>query len=623
MAQNNSVNVIGLDFDDIKNSLKTYLQSQSTLKDYNFDGSVINTLLDVLAYNTHYQAFYSNMVANEMFLDSALLRPSVVSHAKHLGYVPSSTRAAQAVVDVLLANPASSDTYIPRGSEFNGTNPAGSRYKFVNLDTVYADAGATGFFAVPIHEGTLRQITYIYNRDTRIGSYLIIPNDRADMSTLRVRVYKSVTDTTGISDVWTNGSDYLVLDSASKVYFLQEKDFGIYELYFGDGILGQQPETGNVVTIEYLETGGEAGNGVNAFTKSDPAISSIQFHADSVTGSTASVSFGGSAAENINSIKFNAPRFYQTGNRAVTENDYAALVFKRYPNVSSVNVYGGETVVPPQYGKVFIAVKPKSGGVLTNGEKVTIEQDIRKTNSIITIVPKIVDPDYIDLVVDTTITYDTDTLPIPAGLLKTLAQSYIYSYSQAKLEQFGADFYLSKMLEGLNNLHPSVLGVYSRLRMRKTVDAAVILKSKTYTFDFKNAFYNPHEGHIPVLSSNGFFHRDLLGVLREDCYLSDDSSGNVNVVRDNTDMPDETITVYPSVGMMDYDAGVVTLNSKFQPDITSTGSSAFPISVTVQPEITNLYATENQIIRINPVYTDSVKVTVTTETQEAALNSVR
>ena len=226
MAQNNTVNVVGLDFEDIKTSLKSYLQSQSTLKDYNFDGSVLNTLLDVLAYNTHYQAFYSNMVANEMFLDSALLRPSVVSHAKHLGYVPSSTKSSKALVDIILTNPASSDTYLPRGSEFSGTNPAGVRYKFVNLDTVYANAGATAFGSVSLYEGTIRRITYIYNRDTKIGSYLIIPNDKADMSTLTVKVYKSVTDTTGITDVWNNGSDYLTIDSTSKVYFLQEKDAG-------------------------------------------------------------------------------------------------------------------------------------------------------------------------------------------------------------------------------------------------------------------------------------------------------------------------------------------------------------------------------------------------------------
>jgi hypothetical protein len=278
MAQNNTVNVVGLDFEDIKQSLKTYLESQSNLKDYNFDGSVLNTLLDVLAYNTHYQAFYSNMVANEMFLDSALLRPSVVSHAKHLGYLPSSITASKGMVNVMLGITASADTYLARGTEFSGTNLEGTRYKFVNLDTVFADAGDNAIRNVELYEGTIRRVTYIYNRDTKIGSFLIIPNNKADIGTLKVRVYSSISDTTGIDDVWSLGTDYLTLTPTSKVYFLQEKEAGIYEVYFGDGILGQQPESGNVVSIEYVETNGEAGNGVVAFTKSgDASISSVEF----------------------------------------------------------------------------------------------------------------------------------------------------------------------------------------------------------------------------------------------------------------------------------------------------------------------------------------------------------
>jgi hypothetical protein len=622
MAQNNAVNVVGLDFEDIKASLKTYLQAQSTLKDYNFDGSVLNTILDVLAYNTHYQAFYSNMVANEMFLDSSLLRPSVVSHAKQLNYVPSSTTCSKAVVDVVLTSPASSDTYLSRGTEFSGTNPAGTRYKFVNLDTVYANAGATAFNSVTLCEGTLRRITYIYNRDTRIGSYLIIPNNKADTGTLTVRVYKSVTDTSGITDVWANGEDYLTVDSTSQVYFLQEKDAGIYEVYFGDGILGAQPESGNVVMIEYLETNGSDANGVNAFTKSDPAINYIQFHPDS-NGATDSVSYGGSDLEDITQIKYHAPKFYQTGNRAVTENDYAALVFKKYPNVSSVNVYGGETVVPPQYGKVFIAVKPKSGGVLTNSEKVALEQDIRKNNSVITITPKVIDPEYTDLVFDTTVTYNPGALSVSSGVLQTLVISYIFAYSRTKLEQFGQDFYYSQMLQGLNGIHTSILGVYSKIKMRKIVDAAVILKNRSHEFDFKNALYHPHDGHSSVIASNIFSHLDVAGVLRTDCTLQDDGSGILNILRPDPNSAGDYLTVYPSVGTVDYTNGVVRLNSKFVPDTTVNGTSAFPIIITVEPEITNIYANEHQILRINPAYTDSVSVTMRTETSAAALNSLK
>lgn len=616
MAQNNALNVLGLDFNEIKTSLKNYLQSQTVLKDYNFDGSVLSTILDVLAYNTHYQAFYSNMVANEMFLDSALLRPSVVSHAKHLGYVPSSTKAAKAVVNINLTTPASSDTYIARGTEFNGTNSSGSRYKFVNLETVYADAGASSFGGVSLYEGTIRRITYIYNRDTRIGSYLIIPNDKADISTLSVKVYKSTTDTSGISDLWEDGSTYLTLTSASKVYFLQEKEAGIYEVYFGDGILGQQPETGNVVSIEYLETNGSGGNGVNQFTKTDAAISSIEL-ADSNTES-----FGGSDLETVNSIKYNAPKFYQTGNRAVTEDDYAALVYKLYSNVSSVNVYGGETVTPPQYGTVFIAIKPKSGGLLTTSEKIDIENTLRKNNSIVTILPKVVDPEYIDILFDMTVVYNPSISSVSSGVLKTLFFAYIYGYSTTSVEQFGNNFYYSKLVDGLQNLHPSILGIYNKLKLRKTVDYANVSASGSYEFKFANKIYHPHDMHPPVVESNVFSHPNLNGEIVSDCFIKDDGSGKLNVVIDDPDNMGEYITVYPSVGTVDYGSGTVIVNSKFTPQITSSRIS-FPVSITVEPETTNIYASENKILRVNPVYTDSIVLTVSTETSAEANSVVR
>lgn len=617
MAQNNAINVLGLDFNEIKTSLKNYLQSQTVLKDYNFDGSVLSTILDVLAYNTHYQAFYSNMVANEMFLDSALLRPSVVSHAKQLGYVPSSTKAAKAVVNINLTTPASADTYIARGTEFNGINTAGSRYKFVNLETVYADAGSTSFSGVSLYEGTIRRITYIYNRDTRVGSYLIIPNDKADISTLTVKVYKSTTDTSGISDLWEDGSAYLTLTSTSKVYFLQEKEAGIYEVYFGDGILGQRPETGNVISIEYLETNGSGGNGVNQFTKTDAAISSIEL-ADSNTES-----FGGSDLETVSSIKYNAPKFYQTGNRAVTENDYAALVYKKYPNVSSVNVYGGETVIPPQYGTVFIAVKPKSGGVLTVSEKVDLENDLRKNSSIVTITPKVIDPDYIDLILDMNVIYDPSSVSINANVLKTLILAYTYGYSALNIEQFGKNFYYSKLSQGIQNIHSSIVGVYTKLKLRKSVDVSVITRSKSYTFNFGNKIYHPHDMHPPVVNSNKIIHKNLSGNLVYDCFVHDNGMGGLDVVIDDPDVMGQYIMVYPSVGTVDYQAGIVILNSRFAPDTSMNEGIAYPIAFTVELDTTNIYANENQIVRINPVYTDSVKVAVITETSAEANSVVR
>jgi hypothetical protein len=624
MAQNNSVNVVNIDFENIKQSLRDYLSSQTTLKDYDYDGSVINTLLDVLAYNTHYQAFYSNMVANEMFLDSALLRPSVVSHAKNLGYTPSSVKASKALVDIILGSTAGSDTYLSRGTEFSGTNPQGTRFKFVNLDTVFVDAGATTMNEVELYEGTIRRITYIYNRDTRLGSYLIIPNTKADTTTLKVTVRKSITDTTGINDVWSDGSSYIDLDSSSKVYFLQEKEAGIYELYFGDGVLGMQPETGNVVSIEYLETNGLDGNGVTSLTKTgDAAISYIQFTPDPVTGSTASASFGGSDPESISSIKYNAPKFYQTNSRAVTEDDYSSIVYKLYPNASSVSVYGGETVTPPRYGEVFIAIKPKSGGFLTSGEKKTLERQIKTEYSVVTIVPKIVDPEYVDLVLDTNVIYNPTTTNTTVGTLKAMVLAYMFAYSVNKLEKFGNNFYYSNMVEGINGIHQGILGVYSKLKLRKSIDSSFILALKGGTLKFQNPIYHPYDGYTSALSSNIIPHKDVAGNSYTDTVLRDDGNGNIDVVRPDPDTDGNFITVYPSVGTVDYTTGEVVFNSKFVPNPAAIGSSVFPVVITVEPETTNIYSDENSIIRINPGYVDSLTVSLVTETQAETDNAVR
>jgi hypothetical protein len=623
MAQNNSISVVGLDFDGIKQSLRNYMESQTALKDFNFDGSVMSTLLDVLAYNTHYQAFYTNMVANEMFLDSALLRPSIVSHAKQLGYTPSSTRSSTALVNINLTDIASSDTFIPRGSEFSGTNSEGTRYKFINTQAAFASAGDTAFRSVTLSEGTLRQITYIYNRDTKIGSYLVIPNEKADMSTLKVRVYSSLTDTTGISDVWTLGTDYLTLTGDSTVYFLQEKDAGIYEVYFGDGVLGKEPTTGNVVSIEYVETNGAAANGVVAFTSVDAGISSISFVADPTTGSTASESFGGSELESVSSIKFTAPKYYQTSNRAVTTSDYSALVYKLYPNASSVRAYGGETVTPPQYGKVYIAVKPISGGALSRSEKISLEKQLQTQNAVVSITPEIVDPDYTDLVFDISVVYNPITIPVDLSILKALIMAYVYGYSSTMLQRFGSNFYYSKMVEGINAIHDSVLGVYTEILLRKIIDIGIITTSKGYTFKFKNALYHPMDGHASILSSTTFPHLDVTGVLHTYSLLRDDGYGVVNVMEEDTENMGMYSVVYPAVGTLDYSTGELTLNTKFIP-VVATGV-AVPLIVTVKPNNTNISTDENQILRINYIYYDSVVVKMTTENADNAVinNSVR
>lgn len=605
----NSFNVVGLDFADAKESLKEYLRSQDTLKDYNFDGSVLNTVLDVLAYNTHYQAFYANMVANEMFLDSAVLRPSVASHAKALGYVPTSRRAAKAVLDVVSPLAVYEGSYLNRGTEFTGRDGNGTQYSFVLLDTVYANVSESAFKGIQVYEGTLRRMSYVYDPSRKLSSILLIPNDKIDTSTIRVRVKASVSDNTGLEEPWSYADSYIDLTPESRVYFLQEKEAGMYELFFGDGFLGRQPAAGSVVIVEYLETSGDAGNGIDVFTTS---VSNT-----SIT--VVSPSSGGALEESTSRIKFLAPRFYQSQNRAVTEDDYTALVLKDYPNADSVYVYGGETITPPQYGKVFIAIKPKSGTALTTDEKNTLVQNLRRKRSVVAIVPDVVDPDYIDVVIDSVVTYNPSLTGLGEGTLKALVIAYIFSYSAASLENFGSNLYLSKIIQGINGLNGSILSNETTLKLRKTVNLSRLVASKGFSIDFKNALYHPHDGHsTSVVNTTTFSHRDSFGEIVNGVYCIDNGYGRLNLAA--TDTSGNVRIVYPNIGTVDYDLGTVNFSTAFAP---ITGNQLF--TVTVQPWSTDVYVFENKILRVSRGYSDSVKVSLRTDTnrRQGAVSPVR
>lgn len=599
---NQNFNVISLDFAATKDSLKTFLQSQDTLKDYNFDGSVLNTIIDVLAYNTHYQAFYANMVANEMFLDSAILRPSVVSHAKTLGYVPTSRRAAKAVLNIA-APTATNQTYLSRGTEFTGTDPSGIQYKFVLLDTVYAkqpDTNTPGgtFENVKVYEGTLRRMSYIYDRTSKAGTVLLIPNDKIDTSTIRVRVKASSTDNTGIEQTWTYSDSYIDLKPDSQVYFLQEKEAGMYELFFGDNFYGKQPETGNMIVVEYLETNADAANGISQFSISMIGLGAITL---------VSPSYGGALEEGINQIKFLAPRFYQAQSRAVTQDDYSALVMKEYAEADSVYVYGGETVNPPQYGKVFIAVKPKSGVELTTDTKISLANRIRQNKSVVSVIPEIVDPDYIDVVVDSLVTYDPSLTSIGEGTLRALIVAYIYSYSVASLESFGANLYLSKISQGIDSLNGSILSNETSIMLRKSVNLNSLVASKGFSIDFKNPLYHPFDGNQNIITTTVVSHRNTDGVLLSGVYAEDDGFGNINLVRNDTE--GKKVLVYPKIGKIDYAKGVISFNTSFAPVTQRTY-----FTVTVKPQNNDIFMFENKVLRVSRGYSDSVRVRLQTQT---------
>ena len=359
-----------LDFDGIKANLKTFLSQQDEFTDYDFEGSGMSVLLDTLAYNTHYLAYNANMLANEMFIDSADLRSSVVSKAKQVGYTPTSTTASTAIIDVLVNNASGASLTMSRGTKFT-TTVDGQSYTFVNNADVSITPtdGVYKFSNLTIREGSYLNFKYTASTSD-IDQRFIIPNDNVDTTTLTVKVQESSSDST--TNTYTLATGITGLDSTSKVFFLQEVEGGRYEVYFGDGVLGKAIADGNIVILDYITCNRDAPNGASTFTLSG-SIGGFS----SATITTISNANNGTGPESITSIKYNAPRDYSTQDRAVTAEDYKVLVKSIYANAQAVQVYGGEDAAVPDYGKVYISIKAKSGSNLTETTKNSIVQSLK------------------------------------------------------------------------------------------------------------------------------------------------------------------------------------------------------------------------------------------------------
>ena len=359
-----------LDFDGIKNNLKTFLSQQDEFTDYNFEGSGMNILLDVLAYNTHYLGYNANMLANEMYLDSADQRSSVVSLAKQVGYTPKSSVSSKALIDVNINNASGTSVTMSRGTKFT-TTVDGTSYSFVaNADVSISPLdGVYKFSNLTVYEGTYLNYKYTANT-TDTDQRFIIPNDNVDTSTLTVKIQNSASDS--ITNSYSLATGITGLESTSKVYFLQEVENGRYEVYFGDGVLGQAVADGNIVILDYITCNRDEPNGASSFT-----LSGTVGGFSDVTITTIDNAANGSGPETIKSIKYNAPRDYTAQDRAVTAEDYKVLVKSLYANAQSVQVYGGEDAATPDYGKVYISIKARSGSNLTEVTKASLVQSLK------------------------------------------------------------------------------------------------------------------------------------------------------------------------------------------------------------------------------------------------------
>lgn len=461
MASNTNLQVTGTDFDEIKSNLITYLKGQNILKDADYTGSVLSILTDILAYNTHYNAFYLNMIANELFLDSSTKRSSVVSHAKLLGYTPRSKIAPTAIVDLNITDYELSILNIPKFTKFLSETIDGLSYTFVTTeDHIINNNNGNTSNAIVISDVIIKQgepatYSFVYNSRKNTKSIFKLPDENIDLESLDVVIQKSRTELDNAIK-YKRSSHTLDLNSESEVYFIQESFDGFYEIYFGDGILGKKLEEGNIVVVSYISTDGIAANGAKRFNLigGDETLASA-----TITATTKSSAYNGREKESIESIKFIAPKSYSAQNRAVTSEDYMALLNNNEYGFAfdSVSVWGGQENNPPVYGQVFVALKPEGGYTLTNSQKEIIKQKIIKPLNVVTVEPQILDPDYTYIKVVVNVVYNQNKTVSSPDQIAVKVREAVQSFSNRTLNSFNSTFSYPELMYTVQYCDPSIV----------------------------------------------------------------------------------------------------------------------------------------------------------------------
>ena len=591
MASN--LKVTELDFFQIRENLKTYLKSQSKFQDYDFEGSGMAVLLELLAYNTHFNAINANMAINEVFLDSAQLRNNVVSHSKMLGYVPRSMSSSFAYLDVTVLSPTGSPSSltIERGTEFSSVVD-GVRYAFTVLESqsISPIAGVYTFANLKVNEGTLKTFSYVIDSfDT--SQYFEIPDANVDTSSLVVKV-KSNSNTTTY-DIYTLARNFVDITSSTKAYFLQESKDGKYEIYFGDGIVGKNLQAGNVVEIEWLSTNGALANGASSFT----LASTIQGNSN-VDITVLYKAAGGGDREDIDSIKFNAPLSYISQNRVVTPEDYKAAIINNYPNIETVSVWGGEENDPPDYGKAYISIKPKNAETLTATEKQFIKDQVLKTRNVVSITPELVDPEYTYIKLEVFFKYDPNLTNKTAGELRQAVADVITNYNNNELKKFDGVFRHSKLSRLIDNADPSILNSTVRVYMQKRF-APVVGTAQKYTLSFSSPLYTSNSNE-KILSSTSFTYNGFTQYLQD---LPQASSTDIDVHSDEGGT--HLLQIYRYIGdtkqVTVQDAGYLNATDGIVV-ITNFNPSAYDgsyITITAMPNSNDIAPKRNQLLQID------------------------
>lgn len=601
-VKSSQVNITDLDFDDIADNLKEYLKGQTTLKDYNFEGSNISLLIDLLAYSSHVSAFNANMVASELFLDTAQIRKNVVSRAKEIGYTPTSATASMATIDLQVNNPliggeTPTSLTLNRGHKFKTTYD-GFVFPYVLLDsqTINPLNGVFKFEDLKLYQGTMNSDIFAYNGQIQ-NQRFSLSEERVDTTSITV----TVASTGGSTSSWSQSTDISSVDKDSKVWYVQENDQGLFEVYFGDGVISAEPLDGDTITISYLVTNEVHTEGANIFSMTD----AIGGNSD-VTIITTTNSSGGKDKEDIESIRFAASKFYTSQNRLVTVDDYKSKLQTLYPGADSISVWGGEDNSPPQYGKIFIAIKPsQTVNKLTSSEKTLLRDKMRRLN-MLTVRPEIVDADIIDIIVTTNFKYNPRATTKTVSELETLVRAAIITHDSTYLSGFDSIFRHSVLATDIDNAESSILSNITTVKLRKTV-TPTFGQSKGYIIEFGdgNGFYNPHTGHNKagggILETTGF----LVSGFTDTFYFDDDGEGNL---RRYSLSGSTRVYADSQAGTVDYTNGKITTTGV---NILSTINTDDTIHFTVKPNSNDSVAYRSNLLDIN---TSLISVTGATDT---------
>ena len=608
MATN--LNVTELDFDQIKDNLKNYLKQQTEFNDYNFEGSGLSTLLDVLAYNTHYNAVAAHYSLNEAFLDSAQIRGNVVTRAKLLGYVPRSVLAPKATIKLVVDNSAGpsfpTTLTLPRGTKLT-TTVQGETYQYVVVNSQTVTGSATQQFtfdAVQIAEGTYKSLLYRVDNDIESQKFQISDSD-VDTSTLRVRVQENEEALT--YDIYSRFESLLNVDSASQIHYIQENTNGKYEVYFGDGVIGKKPINNNIVTLDYIYTHGDESNGASTFTLSSTLGGLVNAN---YTVTTVTPSAGGADRESMESIRFNAPLTFTAQNRAVTSDDYRAIILKSFSNVSSISTWGGEDNDPIDFGKVYVAIKPLTGATLTPAEKLTIKDTVLKGKNIVSITPEIVDPNFTNLELDVFFKYNPNLTDRTNVELQGVVRDTISDYNFNNLNKFDGVFRYSQILKAIDSSDRSILNSTIRPYMFQTISAKTTATLNNFTLTYASGIFESGSEKEFILNSTAF---KIGGV---DHYLGDKvvtGSANRTVIVYKI-VDGANITVINNAGSIEASTGRVVINN-FAVDTNT------DIKVTVIPNSLDIAPKRDQLLNIDQTYV-SISAEVDTISTAGASGSI-